>query len=93
MPKDGWGGWQAIQTVDSALGTTCKACLRANPGSKTKERAWHRVVRGQKHTTMCGVTVEAWWHDQPLLTTYKDPQVTCGRCLRSMKAKRRRAAA
>lgn len=77
-----------IQTVGSCVDTTCKSCLRTNPGSASKERAWHKKV-GRAGETVCGIG-STWWRREDLNLTAKDPEVTCGSCLRCMKAARRR---
>lgn len=79
-----------VETVESCVDSTCKTCIRTNPGSPSKERAWHKKSPGgPKGQTLCGIG-HVWWREGDLNLTSKDREVTCGLCLRCMRAAARR---
>jgi len=89
LPASDYNIRAGLLVVDSCVDATCKSCLRVNPGSVTKERAWHKRVP-KSRDTLCGMRSGTWWRAEDLLVTGKPAEVTCKLCRRIMNAARRR---
>lgn len=74
--------WRAaeLRTTTESREVTCRACLRHNPGSVSKERAWH-YVPANSHA-VCGL-----WVYGTEFRARTQKQVTCKSCLRVIKSK------